>query len=59
MLIALAGCAAAAGALLARQAPVLLGPTPADRLAAAERRATDWPSATGSPASCTTRSAMR
>lgn len=41
MLIALAGCAAAAGALLARQAPVLLGPTPADRLAAAERRATE------------------
>ncbi|MGK5641833.1 sensor histidine kinase [Streptomyces sp. URMC 126] len=29
----------AAGALLARCAPVLLGPTPADRLAAAERRA--------------------
>ncbi|MFI2349232.1 sensor histidine kinase [Streptomyces sp. NPDC019443] len=41
MLIALASCAAAAGALLARQAPVLLGPTPADRLAAAERRATE------------------
>lgn len=41
MLSALAACAAAAGALLARQAPVLLGPTPADRLAAAERRATE------------------
>ncbi|MCX4822233.1 histidine kinase [Streptomyces sp. NBC_01142] len=41
MLLALAGCAAAAGALLARQAPVLLGPTPSDRLAAAERRATE------------------
>ncbi|WP_406265926.1 histidine kinase [Streptomyces sp. NBC_00191] len=41
MLTALAACAAAAGALLARQAPVLLGPTPADRLAAAERRATE------------------
>jgi signal transduction histidine kinase len=41
MLVALAGCAAAAGALLARQAPVLLGPTPGDRLAAAERRATE------------------
>ncbi|WP_326649121.1 sensor histidine kinase [Streptomyces sp. NBC_01750] len=41
MLVALAGCAAAAGALLARQAPVLLGPSPADRLAAAERRATE------------------
>ncbi|MFI9582973.1 sensor histidine kinase [Streptomyces sp. NPDC052236] len=40
-LLALAACAAAAGALLARQAPVLLGPTPADRLAAAERRATE------------------
>ncbi|MFJ8233941.1 sensor histidine kinase [Streptomyces sp. NPDC094448] len=39
MLVALAACAAAAGALLARAAPVLLGPTPADRLAAAERRA--------------------
>ncbi|MGW2405846.1 sensor histidine kinase [Streptomyces sp. NPDC001739] len=31
----------AAGALLARCAPPLLGPTPADRLAAAERRAAD------------------
>ncbi|MFD5098235.1 sensor histidine kinase [Streptomyces albidochromogenes] len=41
MLVALAGCAALAGALLARAAPVLLGPTPADRLAAAERRAAD------------------
>ncbi|MFD7718310.1 sensor histidine kinase [Streptomyces sp. NPDC059814] len=39
MLAALAGCAAAAGALLADRAPVLLGPTPDDRLAAAERRA--------------------
>ncbi|MGI5351559.1 sensor histidine kinase [Streptomyces sp. CA-250714] len=40
----LAGLVAAvrgAGALLARCAPVLLGPTPADRLAAAERRAAD------------------
>ncbi len=33
--------AAAGGALLARLAPVLLGPTPADRLAAAEERAAD------------------
>ncbi|MFE3493239.1 sensor histidine kinase [Streptomyces sp. NPDC059175] len=41
MLLALAACAAGAGALLARQAPVLLGPTPADRLAAAERRAAE------------------
>ncbi|HET6858499.1 MAG TPA: histidine kinase [Streptomyces sp.] len=41
MLLALAACAAGAGALLARWAPVLLGPTPADRLAAAERRAAD------------------
>ncbi|WP_455355854.1 sensor histidine kinase [Streptomyces sp. SYSU K217416] len=40
-LSALAACAAAAGALLARLAPVLLGPTPADRLAAAEERAAD------------------
>ncbi|MEV0579077.1 histidine kinase [Streptomyces sp. NPDC050392] len=39
MLVALACCAAAAGALLADRAPVLLGPTPDDRLAAAERRA--------------------
>ncbi|QES31336.1 histidine kinase [Streptomyces venezuelae] len=38
---ALAACAAAAGGLLARWAPGLLGPTPADRLAAAERRAAD------------------
>ncbi|MFF8847705.1 sensor histidine kinase [Streptomyces sp. NPDC015127] len=41
MLLALAVCSAAAGALLARHAPVLLGPTPADRLAAAEQRAAE------------------
>ncbi|WP_330238290.1 sensor histidine kinase [Streptomyces sp. NBC_00525] len=41
MLVALACCAAAAGALLAGRAPVLLGPTPDDRLAAAERRAAE------------------
>ncbi|WP_405781782.1 sensor histidine kinase [Streptomyces sp. NBC_00859] len=41
LLFALAGCAAAAGALLARAAPVLLGPAPMERLAAAERRAAD------------------
>ncbi|MFI9049924.1 sensor histidine kinase [Streptomyces sp. NPDC053427] len=35
------GTAWGAGKLLARLAPVLLGPTPADRLAAAERRAAD------------------
>ncbi|MBT2676058.1 histidine kinase [Streptomyces sp. ISL-14] len=40
-LLALAGCAAASGALLARWAPALLGPTPEDRLAAAEARAAD------------------
>lgn len=40
-LVALAGCAAGAGGLLARWAPALLGPTPADRLADAERRAAD------------------
>ncbi|WP_435224854.1 sensor histidine kinase [Streptomyces sp. Tue6028] len=40
-LIALAGCAAGSGGLLARWAPRLLGPTPEDRLAAAERRAAD------------------
>lgn len=34
-------CAAGAGAQLARLAPVLLGPTAADRLAAAEERAAD------------------
>ncbi|MGV9314129.1 sensor histidine kinase [Streptomyces sp. NPDC003691] len=39
MLVALAAGAAAAGTLLARAAPVLLGPSPADRLAAAERLA--------------------
>ncbi|MET9660232.1 histidine kinase, partial [Streptomyces sp. NPDC006510] len=41
ILAATAGCAALAGALLAGRAPVLLGPTPEDRLAAAERRAAD------------------
>jgi len=41
MLVALAGCAAGAGALLARWAPELLGPTPEDKLAAAESRAAD------------------
>ncbi|MER6998415.1 histidine kinase [Streptomyces sp. NPDC000410] len=41
MMLALAACAAGAGALLARQAPLLLGPTPEDRLAAAERRAAE------------------
>ncbi|MGW3143404.1 sensor histidine kinase [Streptomyces sp. NPDC001177] len=41
MLLALAGCAAGSGALLARSAPALLGPTPEDRLAAAEARAAD------------------
>ncbi|MFI1220538.1 MULTISPECIES: sensor histidine kinase [unclassified Streptomyces] len=41
MLTALALVAAGAGELLARRAPVLLGPTPEDRLAAAERRAAD------------------
>lgn len=41
MLVAMAACAAIAGELLARWAPVLLGPTPEDRLAAAERRAAD------------------
>lgn len=40
-LLALAACAAGAGALLARWAPALLGPTPEDRLAAAEARAAD------------------
>ncbi|MBW5420833.1 histidine kinase [Streptomyces sp. BG9H] len=40
-LVALAACAALAGGLLARWAPDLLGPTPADRLAAAEQRAAD------------------
>ncbi|MET7367088.1 histidine kinase [Streptomyces sp. NPDC005566] len=41
MLVAMAGCAAAAAAVLAGRAIVLLGPTPDDRLAAAERRAAD------------------
>lgn len=41
LLAALALCAVGAGALLARLAPVLLGPTAADRLAAAEERAAD------------------
>ncbi|KQX53557.1 MULTISPECIES: histidine kinase [unclassified Streptomyces] len=41
MLLALLVAVAATGALLARQAPRLLGPSPADRLAAAERRAAE------------------
>ncbi|MET9735785.1 histidine kinase [Streptomyces sp. NPDC006458] len=41
MLVALAAVAAGCGALLARCAPVLLGPGPEDRLAAAEARAAD------------------
>lgn len=41
MLLALASVAAVAGEVLARRALVLLGPTPEDRLAAAERRAAD------------------
>ncbi|MFI0985446.1 sensor histidine kinase [Streptomyces exfoliatus] len=41
MLLALAAVAAATGALLARQAPRLLGPGPGERLAAAERRAAE------------------
>ncbi|MDN0195048.1 histidine kinase [Streptomyces sp. S.PNR 29] len=40
-LVALAACAAGCGALLARWAPALLGPSPEDRLAAAEARAAD------------------
>ena len=39
LLVALAAVAYAAGALLDRGAPALLGPTPADRLALAEQRA--------------------
>ncbi|MGX1761900.1 sensor histidine kinase [Streptomyces lydicus] len=41
LLALVAGTSWAAGALLGRIAPLLLGPTPADRLAAAERRAAD------------------
>jgi signal transduction histidine kinase len=41
VLVALAGCAAGCGTLLARWAPALLGPAPEDRLAAAEARAAD------------------
>ncbi|MGP8302646.1 sensor histidine kinase [Streptomyces inhibens] len=41
LLALIVGTAWAAGELLARCAPLLLGPTPADRLAAAERRAAD------------------
>ncbi|MFH9352041.1 sensor histidine kinase [Kitasatospora sp. NPDC017646] len=40
VLLLVVGTSAACGALLARWAPVLLGPTPEERLAAAERRAT-------------------
>ncbi|MFG2999960.1 sensor histidine kinase [Streptomyces sp. NPDC048340] len=41
LLTGLVLCVAGSGALLARLAPVLLGPTAADRLAAAEERAAD------------------
>ncbi|MFD6875085.1 MULTISPECIES: sensor histidine kinase [unclassified Streptomyces] len=41
ILVGITLCAAGAGALLARCAPLLLGPTAADRLAAAEERAVD------------------
>ncbi|MEU8785243.1 histidine kinase [Streptomyces sp. NPDC048637] len=41
LLALVTGTSWGAGALLGRIAPVLLGPTPADRLAAAERRAAD------------------
>ncbi|MEU8775271.1 histidine kinase [Streptomyces sp. NPDC048606] len=41
LLVALALCCGGAGMLLSRLAPVLLGPTAADRLAAAEERAAD------------------
>ncbi|MER6914911.1 histidine kinase [Streptomyces sp. NPDC000594] len=41
LLLALAWAAAASGRLLARLAPRLLGPSPADRLAAAERRSAE------------------
>ncbi|MBQ0865019.1 sensor histidine kinase [Streptomyces smyrnaeus] len=41
LLVALIAAVHVSGDLLARCAPVLLGPTPADRLAAAERRAAD------------------
>ncbi|GHH03787.1 sensor histidine kinase [Streptomyces lanatus] len=40
-MLGLAVCAAVSGTLLARWAPALLGPTPEDRLAAAEARAAD------------------
>ncbi|RII18528.1 Nitrate/nitrite sensor protein NarX [Streptomyces sp. YIM 130001] len=40
-LVLLAACAATAGTLLARWAPQLLAPAPADRLAAAEERAAE------------------
>ncbi|MFD8703839.1 sensor histidine kinase [Kitasatospora sp. NPDC059648] len=40
LLLLIVGTNAACGALLARSAPVLLGPTPEERLAVAERRAT-------------------
>jgi signal transduction histidine kinase len=41
LLVALAGCAAVASGVLARWAPALLGPEPAERLARAEARAAD------------------
>ncbi|MER5478778.1 histidine kinase [Streptomyces sp. NPDC002734] len=41
LLTALAACAAGCGTLLARWAPALLGPSPEERIAAAEARAAD------------------
>ncbi len=56
MLVALAGCAAGCGALLARWAPALLGPSPEDRVAAPRRtRRRPRRPQPGSRASCTTR----
>lgn len=54
LLAGLVLCAAGAGALLARLAPVLLGPTAADRLAAAEERAADLAVRNRLARSCTT-----
>ena len=57
--VALLYLAAAAGALLARLAPRLLGPSPAERLAASSATPCAWQSATASRASCMTPSATR
>ena len=59
LLAGLVYAVAGLGALAAMMAPVLLGPSPAERIAAPEARAGQLAERDGWHASCTTRSAMR